>query len=261
MATINVNSLTAWIDQQKSFGKHKKKLNKIYSNLDSKSKHEFGMNNSNQKYTIMLNNNITLTNQFKETQKHLTVDKDNKLLFRKIVSIQKRDNKFMNHVYEHSNKSQGLRNRSHKLKVGEFDGINKMNSTIGNRIMLKSSSLSFKRMDEDYSKKQYYMNFSRKFLLPDMKKKGRALAHVETVGFMRKTFSGFFDPNHIIDANNHYNEELFRAKVTVNSLQKSVQKIPECIKDRDANLNKFKSKISYNNCIRMNKKLFLTEKC
>jgi hypothetical protein len=231
----------------RSFGKHKRKLDTIYSSLDKKSEEQLGLKNNTKLYASILNNNITLTKQFKESEKNITINKDNNLLFQKINTIQKRENvnleylskKFHQIVNDHKAQVDYIRNRTNKLKNNENSNINKMNSFLGSRIFNKSSYLSFKKMDEDFSKTQYYKNFSRKFHLPDISKKGyksckksKAMAKLDTSTYVRK-----IEPDFTFDLGQSTTPNL------KNSLQKEV-KMSSTLRDQnEMNLQKFRTRV------------------
>ena len=63
-----------------------------------------------------------------------------------------------------------IRNENHKNT--DLDQINKMNSFISNRIISKSSCMSIKKLDQEFSKTLQYKNYSKKFELPDITRKG-----------------------------------------------------------------------------------------
>ncbi len=123
------------------------------------------------------------------------------------------------------------------------ENINKINNSFGNIINTKSSHISFKKWDQDFNKTQYYKNFTKKFYLPDIQKKGyflfmsrQSLVSLDTATFSRKIKSG-----KVISINSLNNTTTQEYNTTMASINKSKQIIP--FEKEGSNFSKFKMKI------------------
>lgn len=144
-----------------------------------------------------------------------------------------------------------FRKRLENHKKSDQDKINKINCFIGKRISTKSSCMSYKKMDEEFSNKtQFYKQFSRKFRLPDIEKQGSklvkismSLAKVDTSIFSRKYVD--FKLNTVGDTINVVTEGL--CKSPVSSLHKHGNDNSHLNQIKETNFLKFKSRfIIYN---------------
>jgi hypothetical protein len=144
----DLNNLTNWINNQKAFERHKKKLDEIYMNLHKQSVNEFGI--KHKAFEAMQNKIKNLQDLFKFNEKgnfmlililmiekSLYIGKINNQLGEKISSIQKRDNALIKNQIDTTGRDRILKKRILILKGMENEKIKKENEMMAKRIVGK----------------------------------------------------------------------------------------------------------------------------